>query len=1135
MLKIFYSNRVEQLYHLLSQNLFSDFSPFARRLIIVPTVAIKSWLLLQLAKDRGIATGLEVLYLDDAIQHLNEEFIQTKIPPTYHPAPLELSLKIEEHISKIAHAWAELTAQQKNLWKPLFDYLKINFNENGSTRFSKRSEKRLASLATSMAELFKDYGKYGQHMVQAWDSSIDDWQQALWSAVFSTENHWEILSPSDPIVESTTVHARPLKIYLFSVSFLSSSDFYFYEKMSQHLPVHYYSLSPCYYFWSDTVSDKEAKRLELYWKKRGVSKAQQKTLEDYLKDRNPLLANWGKLGRQMTVLLEESNHESFTHYSIPSCLQSMEVYRLLIDDFLPLEASHPLPSLLQCIQADMLLMRNPQTEKIFLPSDKSIQLHGAPTKPREVEVLYHNLLNIINNEKHLEPCDIIVMAPDINVYAPYIRQIFGAEQSLLDFQLMDIHTLSEESLTKQFWHLIKLPFSRWNAEEILFLLSFSSFQQRHQFSPEDIQSIRHWIEDAKILWGGDAAHRNELLHQRYCQHMIENTNQGTWEGGFETLLLGLTMQTPADFQTVGVEMSQGVLLGKFISVLRSLKHDLAPLTDNSPKTYAEWVLILKSLIYNYLIDEPQSEEGEREALLDFLDTLSQSSRWIPEHQVTFNAVKSHLESHLNQQSVVYRENHLQTVKFCSMLPMRAIPSKVIALLGLQENAFPRLDHSSSLNLMKEHPECDYYPSRTDYDRYLFLETLLSAREYLLLSYTTHSFSDGKTQEPSLLITELMHYIDQAFITSHPDICASLTYKHPYTSYHSDYFTPHAVLKNFSHQDYQAALSYYQSVKNSPHLFLHEFKFQKNEPFMTAEIYVSLQQIKNTIQNPIKNYFNKTLGMYIGDEESFLQTEESFVVDALQMYHLKKDSLKQGLQPLVEQAEKQGKLPLGLFKQTAIQSIQQEVMKYHKTLSEMQVDIKKVGTIYLNDHFQNSFQENEEWKFPCFEFNYKNTELKIEGTISDVCEQGLIAQIRGDKKDIIKPWAEFVILCCLIDKYQLPIKKQILCIKSGKIKHAYFEDPKIIFEQILDYYFECTQQVSPLTHEWLHDILYQDAETLQKVMKKSLADTFNPLYNDYLQWVCRLDSLNSEDVISTWQPKANALFSNLYQAWVVKDE
>ena len=229
-------------------------------------------------------------------------------------------------------------------------------------------------------------------------------------------------------------------------------------------------------------------------------------------------------------------------------------------------------------------------------------------------------------------------------------------------------------------------------------------------------------------------------------------------------------------------------------------------------------------------------------------------------------------------------------------------------------------------------------------------------------------------------------------------------------------------------------------------------------------------------------------------------------------------------------------PLGLFKKLAIHNIQKIVDNYHEMLADMGVDIKNVFEITLHEQYEEPVQDSQGWKLPPFEIKYKDqAQIKIVGTLAEVSEKGLIANIYGDKNDVTKSWGEFVILNCLIERYQLPIQKQLLCSKSGKVKNAYFNNALHELEQILDYYFQSLHNVSPLTGEWLHDLVHHDSDTLQKAMNKSLNDPFNPMRNEYIKWVCRKNNLDAANMIEHWQPKARELFSSLYQAWIGKDE
>ena len=51
-------------------------------------------------------------------------------------------------------------------------------------------------------------------------------------------------------------------------------------------------------------------------------------------------------------------------------------------------------------------------------------------------------------------------------------------------------------------------------------------------------------------------------------------------------------------------------------------------------------------------------------------------------------------------------------------------------------------------------------SLRDEDRYLFLESILSARECLYISYLGQSIQDNSEIPPSVLVSELLDYIAQ---------------------------------------------------------------------------------------------------------------------------------------------------------------------------------------------------------------------------------------------------------------------------------------------------------------------------------------------------------------------------------------
>ena len=96
-----------------------------------------------------------------------------------------------------------------------------------------------------------------------------------------------------------------------------------------------------------------------------------------------------------------------------------------------------------------------------------------------------------------------------------------------------------------------------------------------------------------------------------------------------------------------------------------------------------------------------------------------------------------------------------------MTPLRSIPSKIIAVLGMDAGAFPRRDTGLSFDLMalKLLPG-DRSGARED--RYLFLEALMSARRSFWCFYNGRSRRTGKNLESSPVLGELMDYLEQRF-------------------------------------------------------------------------------------------------------------------------------------------------------------------------------------------------------------------------------------------------------------------------------------------------------------------------------------------------------------------------------------
>src|SRR5208337_3970167 len=107
----------------------------------------------------------------------------------------------------------------------------------------------------------------------------------------------------------------------------------------------------------------------------------------------------------------------------------------------------------------------------------------------------------------------------------------------------------------------------------------------------------------------------------------------------------------------------------------------------------------------------------------------------------------------------------------------------IFTLGLNEDSFPEREYRDPLDLRTlKRVAGDVTPAERD--RYLFLETILAARERIFFSYIARDAKSGDSLEPSSVIRELQFMLS-GFVDK--DALAKLTVEHPASRYGSQYF------------------------------------------------------------------------------------------------------------------------------------------------------------------------------------------------------------------------------------------------------------------------------------------------------------------------------------------------------------
>ena len=1111
---ILFSNRMEALFDELSQALFANSHPFSRRMVIVPGGGMKGWVLRRLAEhpDFQIAAGLQVGFIEPSLDLLCSTYnASNQNQEEYQPNRLELALGIEQELQQLLTKNLSLPLELQQVWAPVLDYAKSSNPE--------KKQKRICSLAAALAPLFDEYGKYGGKMVASWSSSLQHWQALLWQKLAERFHIWHTpYRKFHLFIPDKELTSEDLQVHLFGLSYIPPLYHQFLLKLAERCAVRYYLLSPCLRFWSDLLSRKESSSLQKRLKQNQAPLKQREALSDFLSEHHPLLANLGRVGREMALQIEESSLPTREKYFLSGAALQYPVYSEWIDEKIEDEASRSPLTILQGVQADMLLMRTPSTNSpVALPQfDGSIQVHASATRNREVQAVYNTIMAILeahqNDPEPIRLEDIVVMAPNLAESIPHIQNVFGSEESCLSFQIMQPQVPAHNPLIKAYLHLLCLASSRWEASAVLRLLEFPAFLTRQQIKGEEAASICRWIEQAGIEWGRDAEQRHALLQRASCCNGLQGeASYGSWKHGFNGLLQQCT--TLSFDGTEGLETSQSRLLGRWMQLFYSLQEDLKPLLDGTQLTLGAWMHYLRSLYHAYLQPGTQEEKEGESLLQQTFTAFARAERRLQEAQFAFPSIFRHFEAALHKEEMHYRETSLEAVRFCSLLSMRGVPAQVIILMGMEADAFPGKEEVLSLNLLHKSSEADYCPCRGDFDRYLFLEALLSARRYFILNYVVPREREAKGRGYSFPVHELLTYLDRAFTVPEGKLSELCHIEHPKHPFHPRYFE-NSDLKSYCISHYRAHLATLSEKRK--HSFLRQFP---RGPISTAkQSRIDLAELLSFARSPIK-YSLAALGMHFPPEEDL--SEGPLSISFLNSFMLAKQGVTDDAQKLLAEAEKRGVLPQGPFKSLDREKICAGISDYKEAL-------KNCGV--LEDSWK-QLRFNEASLPLCFSFDQQP--FYLCGQIDLISSDGLVLLEKDVLAKAVAKWPLILAYAALIERHELPLPKKVIFAGSKcKVREIAFAQPLEKLERYLRYYFEAKTSLSPLMPAWIELILMGSAEQLlQKWAQENEQDGFEQQYDEAVKWLMRSSpEIDAASVLENWQGCCRELYGEMAAAW-----
>ena len=820
--------------------------PMQAEVIAVPTRGVERWLTQRLSTVLGTSPGRA-----DGVC-ANVEF---PFPGRLVTGAIATAAGIDRETDPWLPArsvWPLLDVVESSIGEPWLAPLAAHLGGTGNGAHTPASGRRL-SIVRHIADLYDRYAVHRPAMLRAWaEGSDDSWQADLWRRL--RERIGEP-SPAERLDDACArlraepaVVDLPARVSLYGLTRLPASYLDVLHALAVGRDVHLFLLHPSAELWARIASfSREVPPI--------VRRDEDATTA---LPQNPLLASWGRDAREMQLVLARGPDD------------------VVIHDHLVVEDRRP--TLLGQIQADIHADRTPpglplpgtEDERVLLRSDdRSLQVHACHGRTRQVEVVRDAILHLLADDPTLEPRDIVVMCPDIEVFAPLIHATFGAgaNEDEQDATLsagakrIDLHVrLADRSLRQTnpvlgvVAQLLDLAAGRLTASQVLDLAGREPVRRRFGLDDDDLARVAQWARDGGVRWGLDAAQR--------APYRLDRLPANTWQFGWDRVLLGVAMSEEGQRLFGGVLPLDDVgsgdidLAGRFAEFLQRLHAIVDSFAE--PMPLDSWAAALAEAV-DSLTAAPGREVWQRVQLGRLLEEVvaeGTTAGAVTQTDLALREIRALLADRLRGRPTraSFRTGHLT---ICSLVPMRSVPHRVVCLMGLDDGAFPRLTARDGDDLLLLDPQVGDRDARSE-DRQLLLDAVLAATDHLVITYSARDERTNLRRPPAVPLGELLDVVDStARFPAAATTRDAVIVEHPLQPFDLRNFDSGALVVDRTWSFDRVALDGARSLAGEQ---------TSAPPFLAAPLpseqgtVIELDQLVRFVQHPVRAFLRRRLGV-----------------------------------------------------------------------------------------------------------------------------------------------------------------------------------------------------------------------------------------------------------------------------------
>lgn len=745
-----------------------------------------------------------------------------------------------------------------------------------------------AALAQNLGQVFARYAHYAPEWLESWQNnpSPTDWQALIWRQFFN-----QARPAGWPVSWTQAGHGMPPATaprHYFGFIPFSGPELASLRLLAEKTEVHLYRLQPSDLDWMDWIGSRKA-----------VLNLQS------LPAASPLLASWAQLESRILRRLVDLDAEIDPSGFRPPTTESLLTW-------LKRDLAAP---------PDSPVM--PPRES---PEDLSIIIAATSGVRRELEALQDHLLNLVRTMPGLRWDDVLVLAPEPGRFERLLPAVFGSRRDtsglpLIPWRIAESHPLEDAPVTSAFLASLELAAGRITASDFLAWLELATVREGLGIDESRLGEAGRWIDRLGTAWGLDANHREafgvppeprhtwmEAKRSLLLGHAFSADKRDAWDG---------TLPYP-DVEGDGITLADSLI--RAIDLIARVSGTLA-----EGRTPADWRLFWIDLV-DRLCPRRASENTVDRPLL-----IRAFEEW--EASLHASLAETPLPAALALESLrtVLRQPRRQGgglsggVSFGRLQTGRAVPARVLCLIGLDENALNASSRLVNDRLAQAQTVSLRPPDPRESSGHALMEALLCAREALYISYQGLDPTDKSEIPPAPLVADLIERLEGNLDERS---LARVLRRHTLQSHSPAAFAAGAP-PSFNREAWQTAQVRQKAAESDKAVPVHEpTLIDTLKPTGT----LSLETLAEWGSRPAVWHLRERLGVRLGADWQPARTSEPFDVDPLGHYHLMRLLFEECLGPsggvdwerLQRLAQAHPSLPLGAPGADHVESLLREL-------------------------------------------------------------------------------------------------------------------------------------------------------------------------------------------------------------------